>query len=77
MAAEGKIVSLFVLEQRPHGWRGDDCGDEYPFKATVDENFMPLDGEAAADENAFDVRADEDRVKLSFDGPTYDHHKKT
>lgn len=66
------MVSLLVLEQRTHGCKGDACGDIYPFEASVDENLVPLGGEAAADddENVFDVLAGEDLGKLSFEIPT-------
>lgn len=75
IAGEGKMVSLLVREQRAHGCSGDACGDIYAFNANVDENLVPLVGDAAAaaaadGENVCDIRAEEDLDKLSFEFPT-------
>ena len=69
------MASLLVRQQRAHGCSGDACGDIYPFNANVDENLVPLVGDAAAaadDDDAIvcDILADEDLGKLSFEFPT-------
>lgn len=71
IAGKDKMVSLPVRVQRAHGCSGDACGDIHPFDAMVDENFVPLAGDGAADddENVCDIRADEDLGKLSFEFP--------